>query len=58
MTAKIKVLSDSIIITETYIKKPVYVDSIIYLKIFKKGEYKEQESYRIKNGKVIASNKF
>jgi hypothetical protein len=58
MTSKVKILTDTILVTEVYLKNKVYADSILYLKIFKKGEYIGQESYRYKNGKVIASNKF
>jgi hypothetical protein len=58
MTPKIKMLTDTILVTEVYSKNKVYTDSILYLKIFKKGEYIGQESYRYLNGKVIASNKF
>jgi hypothetical protein len=57
MTSKIKMLTDTISITEVYLKNKVYMDSILYLKIFKKGEYLGQEFYEYKNGKLTASGK-
>lgn len=45
MTIKIKMLCDSIKITETYLKNSVYIDSIVNIKFLKKGEYQRQEAF-------------
>ena len=55
MTTKIRMLPNRIICTEIYKKNAVFEDSIVWVKIFKNGEYERHECYGYKNGKVISS---